>query len=513
MAAKSAEQFFHEFRTGSAADVAMSLLRSKHALVSMALMAAHLGDGQIVDGISLTAMLDEDLPALERGLTSGEHDADDPVQLGAERMLTTWVKKGWVHRSIDAETRTERYQLTTGAAHAVRQMRGLRQQSSVATQSALSMVMAELRQIATESDPDPNTRRRAIDEQITVLAAQRDRIDGGEAVDVDAGELIDRVAAVAQLVERIPADLARYGEQMHANTAMLLRQSLSDDPAEFAQTLDRMFAGHDVIADSPEGQAFRAFATLVGTPSQRAQLESDIDAILTQLEGLPDHLAEILRGFINAMWQRVEEVEQTRGIAFRRMSTFVRGGDAAHYRGMRTRISEAQALAADAFQVTHGGRDIGFPIPMSGADTSSVGRLRLDEGSPAAPDPVIDSGDEFDIDPAALAGRESIDWLALRDAVHAAMAAHGDIATLPEVLEHLPGARTGDIIAVWSLANRYGEVDRDAQVSVLAHTDRGPREITLPYLVFGEPIPDPTVPTSHEHARPGQLSLLEGDSG
>lgn len=34
------------------ADVTMWLLRSRHALVYLALMAAHLGDGQIVGGES-----------------------------------------------------------------------------------------------------------------------------------------------------------------------------------------------------------------------------------------------------------------------------------------------------------------------------------------------------------------------------------------------------------------------------------------------------------------------------
>jgi hypothetical protein len=51
---------------------------------------------------------------------------------------------------------------------------------------------------------------------------------------------------------------------------------------------------------------------------------------------------------------------------------------------------------------------------MSGADTASAGRLRLDEGTPALPAPVMDSSDEFDIDPAALTGQESIDWTTLR---------------------------------------------------------------------------------------------------
>ena len=49
MVDKSAEQLFHEFRGNALADVTMSLLRSRHALEHLALMASHLGDGQIVD--------------------------------------------------------------------------------------------------------------------------------------------------------------------------------------------------------------------------------------------------------------------------------------------------------------------------------------------------------------------------------------------------------------------------------------------------------------------------------
>lgn len=60
-----------------------------------------------------------------------------------------------MHRSIDYETRIERYQLTAGAHQAVQQIRSVRRHSSTATQSALAMVMAELRQVAVEASPDP----------------------------------------------------------------------------------------------------------------------------------------------------------------------------------------------------------------------------------------------------------------------------------------------------------------------------------------------------------------------
>jgi len=305
--------------------------------------------------------------------------------------------------------------------------------------------------------------------------------------------LADRLTALAQLMERIPVDLARYGEQMHANTAALLRQSLTGDPAEFAETLQRMFDGHDVIAGSAEGQAFRAFTNLIGMPSQRAQLEGDISEILGRLHELPVPLREVLATWIDTMWQRVQGVERVRKAAFGRVSAFVRSGDAAYHRSMRTRIAEAQAAAAEAFQAAHGGRDTGFAVPLSGLATASAGRLRVADGTAEPPPPVTDSSGEFVIDPAALAGREAIDWGRLRVAVHVALDAHGGFATLPEVLAQLPSARTRDVVGLWSLAARYGEVDDTAREMVLVATSRGPREVTLPYMVFAEPLHGPAV--------------------
>lgn len=485
---KSAETYFYEFQTSAETDAAMSLLRSKEAFLYLALMATHLADGQIVDGQTLAALVSEDLTILGPAV---RHDPDGP-----EAMLRKWTRKGWVHRSVDAETRIERYQLTAGALQAVQQMRGIQRHTSTATESALAMVMEELRQIAAEANPDPEMRKRVIGDQIEMLAAQLKSIEDGQMPPVNLRELVDKIAALTQLIDRIPADVARYGEQMHANTAALLRQSLSDDAAEFAETLTRMFDGHDVIADSPEGQAFRAFTNLVGTPSQRAQLEADIGEILARVESLPQHLADALGTFIDRMWLRVQEVESVRRGAFRRMSNFVKGGDAAYYRGMRTRITEAQASAAEAFRRMSANRDIGFSVPMSGLASQSAGRLRLDEGTTAVPDPVTDSSNEFAIDPTALASRESIDWEALRAAVHDAMEAHGGFATLPEVLAHVPEPRTGDVIGIWALATRHGEVDDEAHETVLAHTRRGLRELTVPYLVFGE-----QVPSLRDHAR------------
>jgi uncharacterized small protein (DUF1192 family) len=504
---KTAEAYFDEFRASADTDAAMSLLRSRDALLYLALMAAHLGEGQIIDGQSLAAVIGEDLAGL--GTPPGE---DGEAGHDPDAILRRWTRQGWVHRSIDYETRTERYQLTAGAHQAVQQIRSVRRHSSTATQSALAMVMTELRQIAVEASPDPQQRATALREQIAALQAQLAAVTAGEAPPVTAEELTDRVAALSQLIDRIPADVARYGERMHANTAALLRQSLAEDAAECADTLGRMFEGHDVIAGSPEGLAFRAFTNLIGMPSQRARLETDIGEILQRVPGLPGHLAESLGTFIDRTWQRVQEVEGIRKGAFRRISNFVRGGDAAHYRGMRTRVAEAQAAAAGAFLAASAGRDTGFAVPLGGLAAESAGRLRLDEGMSARPDAIAAAGSDFPIDPAALASLEAVDMDALRAAVGRAMDSRGGLATLPEVLAEVPGARTGDVIGLWLLATRHGEVDATIPETVTASTRHGHREITLPYLVFTSPLPTPR-PRARRRPRQaaGQLTLLAED--
>jgi hypothetical protein len=175
---RSADQLWREFRANAAADVTMSLLRSNDALLHLALMAAHLGDGQIVDGETLTAKIDADLAGPMRAhLPADEGQAHGTATPDADALLTRWTKKGWVRRSIDPDTHTERYQLTSGASQAVRQMSNLQRHTSLATESALAMVMAEIRQIATEASPDPEARRQAIDEQIALLTAQREALD------------------------------------------------------------------------------------------------------------------------------------------------------------------------------------------------------------------------------------------------------------------------------------------------------------------------------------------------
>ncbi len=104
MAERTAEQLLHEFRSSATADVTMSLLRSTDALPYMALMAAHPGDGQIVDGQTLSAAIDVDLLALIRSYTPEETD-DDTLSPSWDARIARWRLTG---RSTETRLRLAR---------------------------------------------------------------------------------------------------------------------------------------------------------------------------------------------------------------------------------------------------------------------------------------------------------------------------------------------------------------------------------------------------------------------
>jgi hypothetical protein len=50
------------------------------------------------------------------------------------------------------------------------------------------------------------------------------------------------------------------------------------------------------------------------------------------------------------------------------------------------------------------------------------------------------------------------------------------------------------VIGLWLLATRHGAVDEDAESILLVETRRGVRQVSVPYVVFGETVPEPAGP-------------------
>ncbi|ORM34994.1 DUF3375 domain-containing protein [Williamsia sp. 1135] len=491
MARPTAAQLYAAYGDNADSDVTLRLLRSRNAVPYLAIMAARLADGQ-VDGDHLSAGVEKDLADL----------ADHWLQRGwelptADDLLDRWVRAGYLARTLVTDTQIERYQLTRGATQAIAQVQAVRQNRTVATETVLELVMSRLSNIAVSINPDPGEHIRDIDQKLSELTARRAELAAGAIPAVDTRRVLDDIRMVSSLAERMPADIIGYGEKMRENSRALLTSGLDAEQGSHADVLNRMFDGHDALADSDEGKAFDTFYTLIADHRLREDLEASIAAIASGLPNLPHDLLDTLTGFIDRMWDEVQSVDEVRGQVYRRINTFVKDGDFLHYRALRSQISDAQRAAAAAFVHAGPGKDMGIAVPMSAASSNSVGALVFHDGIIDSPGAVADTAGEIRIDPADLVGVESIDWHALTDAVNDAIASGP--AGIDEVLALLPTARTGDVIGIWSLAQRHGATDDTrAEITVLAHTARGLREITMPAVLFTHSLPDPITAQPHE---------------
>ena len=490
MARPTAAQLYAAYGDNADSDVALRLLRSRNAVPYLAIMAARLADGQ-VDGDHLAAGMEKDLYDLAGHWTDRGWELPTP-----EDLLDRWVRAGYLARTLHSDSTIERYQLTRGATQAIAQVQAVRQNRTVATETVLELVMSRLSNIAVAIDPDPGEHIRDIDQKIAELSRRRDELAAGAIPAVDTRRVLDDIRMVSSLAERMPADIIGYGEKMRENSRALLTTGIDTEQGSHADVLNRMFDGHDALADSDEGKAFDTFYTLIADHRLREDLESSIARIATGLPHLPPDLLDTLTGFIDRMWDEVQTVDEVRGQVYRRINTFVKDGDFLHYRALRAQIADAQRAAMAAFAEAGPGRDMGMEVPMSAAFTNSVGALIFHDGIVESPGAVADTAGEISINPADLVGAESIDWHSLTDAVNVALG--GGPAGIDEVLARLPEARTGDVVGIWSLAQRHGATDNNSTVTVLAHTARGLREIHLPAVRFTSPLPDPITALPHE---------------
>ncbi len=496
-----AATLYAAFSANADADVTLRLLRSRSAMVYLAMMAARLADGQI-DGELLAAGIETDLSDL------GAHWTDRGLSVPtALELLDRWVKDGFLARTLHPERHVERYQLTRGATTAIAQVQAVRHDRSVATQTAMEMVIGRLSNIAVAINPDPGEHIRDLDAKIAELTRRRGELAAGAVPVVETRDLFDDIRMVTSLAERMPADIIGYGEKLRENSRALITRGLDERAGAYADALNRVFDGHDELGRTPEGNAFDAFYTLISDHRLRDNLERHIDDILHGLPDLPPDLADTLARFIDRMWDEVQHVDEIRGQVYRRINTFVKGGDFLHYRALREQIGEAQRAAAAAFEHTTAGRDLGIIVPMAVVDTNSVGALSMHDGIVDVPNGVEETAGEIEIDPADLVGMESIDWQVLSHAVNDAV--RGGDADLCAVLGRIDSPRVGDIVGVWSLAQRHGLVHADRPRTVVgAHTARGVRAICIPAMAFTA-----EVPVASGGTGPTAVHLLDDERG
>lgn len=442
-------------------DDAWRLLRADNAAVIAGLLGAHLGgDDRRLDAEELYERLDTDLERLRaQGL---------PLPLSAKGYCAQWRVAGFLVRRPSSDARGETLELSADAIASIRFVQGRAEPRSSATESRLSSLAAQVRQLAIDSDPDTSVRIALLEEEVQRMERRIEALRSGDDPTLDHDRALERTRDLLAQAADVPDDFARVRAEFEALNASLRAKIIESDASQ-AVVVDEVFRGIDHISDSDAGRSFAAFAQLVLDPALGAAFESDIRRVLDRgfARDLTAAERRTLRSFLTTLKERSAEVHDVVTMFARALRRYVQSQDYQRDRVMRGLLREAQHAGVRAAPHIRPWHPIGLSLDLSAVPLSSVGAVDLhDPAELAATDEIVDhetavaSLEEL----RAIARETEIDFDELTRNVNEVLA-ELRTCTVADVLARHPATQgVGSVVGLISLAADQGTVDDEPEV-------------------------------------------------
>lgn len=249
------------------------LASDKAPLVLGVLQDLLLGDEKVIPASVLLEKLQRELQDLRQ---SGEEMAQT-----AQAYVALWLSEGWLTRRLPPGAQEELYELTTDSLTAIRFLQGILQPRAMATESRLATVMQQLMKLAEDTNSDPTSRRAA-------LVAERARIDreleqvGRGVVEILPPErALERARDIIGLADELVADFRRVREDFDQLNRQL-RADLLNNEGSRGQVLEQLFAGMDLIGETPAGKTFYAFWRLLTDIEQSTIFSESLSEVVAR---------------------------------------------------------------------------------------------------------------------------------------------------------------------------------------------------------------------------------------
>ncbi|RKP43345.1 DUF3375 domain-containing protein [Trinickia fusca] len=386
----------------------------------------------------------------------------EDVEKTPQMLIAEWVQAKWLARSFPEGASEEVYELAADVVPALRLILAQLEPRQTATESGLAVVIDSVLRLATDTDPDPASRLKALHEESQRITDEIRHVMKHGVSPLEPARASERVRYIVAMTEAIAADFRRVREAFeHLNRD--LRRQLVEHDGPRGEVLEKVFLGSDAIAESEEGKSFSAFWRLLTDPAQFEGLKAALEALesrpFIRLLSLEERrrlfrVTEtlLLEGGV------VQDVMATLG---RSLKTFVQSREFQEQRKIqrliRAAITESLVLKD---QLTHG-RTLDYTLTLSTTSLRSVAQLVLDDPEERPGETSVDDAEAPEIDLAAMRqmiDNADIDMPLLKANIRYALAQHNQVSVgkLTRMFEVTQGLAS--IVGYMALGQRYGIV-------------------------------------------------------
>lgn len=406
----------------------------------------------------------------------------------AQAYLADWLVQGWLGRRLPAGSQEEEFELSVDALAALRWVASQEKPRSAATESRLASVIEQVLRLAEETDNNPKSR-------LASLGAERERLDR-EIARIGRGRLkvlsderaIERAREVIRQAQELAGDF-RSVRDAFDRLNRELRQSLMESDGSRGDVLEQLFAGIDLISDSPPGRTFTAFWRLLTDGEQSRALAEALDAITDRgfARSLEPRERRFLQSLTAVLMSEGGEVHEVLQQFARSLKHFVQSREYQEQRRLHTLLRQAQQAALEARDVVRPNATIGFQLHLTSSQIRSASQWGLFDPNLRIPDAAMAEAGVSDLSLDVieeLVRQSEIEFRTLREHIRSLLAEQSQIS-VAEILARFPAEQgLGSVVGYVALGARHGERTEGRQLVGWTGHDGVERRARVPALYF-----------------------------
>lgn len=207
---------------------------------------------------------------------------DESFPKTAQAYLNDWAapEKGWLRKFYRQGSDEVQFDLTPSTEKALGWLEGLSQRSFVGTESRLLSLFELLRQLSEGSDEDQQNRLQELQKRREAIDAEIAQVVQGNVSLLDDTALKERFMQFTQQARELLSDF-REVEYNFRQLDRNVREQIATWEGKKGELLAEIMGERDAIADSDQGNSFRAFWDFLMSPKRQEEFSERLDKVLS----------------------------------------------------------------------------------------------------------------------------------------------------------------------------------------------------------------------------------------